>query len=60
MGLPFGTAVFGVMHEGVLPAADLEPGHAEKNDTEERNEMIGHLVYGFVTEVVRGAVRRSL
>ena len=60
LGLPFGTAVFGVMHEGILPAADLEAPHAEKDDTEERNEMITHLVYGFATEVVRGAVRPLL
>lgn len=60
MGLPFGAAVFGVMHEGLLPAADLEAPHAEKDDEEERNEMITHLIYGFATEVVRGTVRDRL
>ena len=58
MGLPFGAVVFGVMHEGALPAADLEPGHEDKDPVNERNEMISHLVYGFVTEAVRAQVRK--
>ena len=59
MGVPFGTAVFGLMHEGVLPAMGVEEPHAEKDPTEERNEMITHLAYGFVTEVVRAQVRKA-
>ncbi len=60
LGLPFGTAIFGVMHEGVLPAADIEEPHRDKDPTEERNELLTHLVYGFTTEVVRGTVRDRL
>ena len=59
MGLPFGALVFGLMHEAALPAADLEPGHEGKDDEQERNEMITHLAYGFVTEVVRSQVRKA-
>ena len=57
MGLPFGTAVFGVMHEGILPAAGIEESHKDKDPSEERNELLTHLVYGFATELVRGQVR---
>lgn len=60
MGLPFGTAVFGVMHEGILPAAGVEEGHAEKDTKEESFELISHLVYGFATELVRGQVRERI
>ena len=60
LGLPFGTALFGVMHEGLLPAAGVEEAHAEKDDAEERNELITHLVYGFATELIRGQVRPRL
>ena len=59
VGLPFGGAVFALMHEGALPAADLEPGHEGKDGELERNEMITHLAYGFVTEVVRAQVRKA-
>ena len=59
MGLPFGAVVFGLMHEAALPAAELEPGHEDKDDSQERNEMITHLAYGFVTEVVRAQVRKA-
>ena len=60
MGLPFGTAVFGVMHEGILPAAGIEPKHEDKDPSAERNELLTHLVYGFATEVVRGQLRPVL
>ena len=60
MGLPFGTAVFGVMHEGILPAAGIEESHADKDSGEERNELLTHLVYGFTTELVRDQVRGRL
>ncbi len=60
MGLPFGTAVFGIMHEGILPAAGVEEAHANKDDEEERNELITHLIYGLATEVVRAQVRERL
>lgn len=56
-GLAFGAAVYGVMHEGVLPAADIEAPHAEKDPAEERGELFSHLVYGVVTELTRTLVR---
>ena len=59
MGLPFGAAVFGLMHGGALPAADLEPEVGDKPAEDDRNEMISHLVYGFATEVVRAQVRKA-
>ena len=59
-GVPFGTAVFGIMHEGILPAAGVEEPHAAKDDAEERNELITHLVYGVATELVRRFVRAQL
>lgn len=59
MGLPFGAAVFGLMHEAALPAADLEPGHQGKDAGDERNEMVTHLIYGFVTEVTRAQMRKA-
>ncbi len=60
IGLPFGTAVFGIMHEGLLPAMSVEPAHAEKDREEEGHELVTHLIYGFATEVVRGQVRPLL
>ena len=59
-GLAFGATVYGVMHQGVLPAADLEEPLPEQEPDEARNEMITHLAYGFVTEVVRDMVRERL
>ncbi len=59
-GLPFGTAVFGFMHEGVLPGLGVEEPHANKDHEEEGNELLTHLIYGFATEIVRDQVRRRL
>ncbi len=60
LGLPFGTAVFGIMHEGLLPAMSVEPAHADRDEDGERNELLTHLLYGFATEAVRGQVRPLL
>lgn len=56
-GIPFGTAVFGIMHEGLLPSLGVEASHAEKDTQEEGNELLTHLLYGFATEIVRDQVR---
>jgi putative membrane protein len=59
-GLPFGTAVWLVADEAVVPASGLSKGPNEYPWSIHAYALASHLVFGASTEVVRRAVRRAL
>jgi putative membrane protein len=59
-GLPFGAVVWLVADELVVPALGLSKPPTEYPLSTHAYALASHLVYGLVTEVARGAVRRAL
>jgi putative membrane protein len=59
-GASFGMALASLTHDGILPAMDLSAPTEDQTTREHTSEMATHMVYGVVTETVRGLVRRFL
>ncbi len=59
-GAQFGMTLMAITHEGVLPAMGLSADPADQTTREKSSEVATHLVFGFVTETVRRAVRKML
>ena len=59
-GLPFGTAVWLVADEGVVPALGLSKSPTAYPLSIHAYAFASHLVYGLTTEIVRRAVRSAL
>jgi putative membrane protein len=59
-GLPFGTAVWLVADEAVVPALGLSKPASEYPLSIHVYAFASHLVYGLTTEIVRRTVRRAL
>ncbi len=59
-GANFGLALATLTHGKALPALGLSADPQHQTTREHTSEMATHLVYGIVTEVVRGVVRRAL
>lgn len=59
-GATFGVTLMGLTHEGALPAMGLSAAPAEQTNREKSSELVTHVVFGVVTEVVRRVVRKSL
>ena len=59
-GLPFGLAVWLGAHVVVVPALGLAPPPTRQPPSKEAVELVLHLVYGAVTELVRRVVRQAL
>jgi hypothetical protein len=59
-GLAFGTGVWLLADEVAVPAAGLSKGPREIPVTTHIYALASHLVYGWLTEIVRDAVRRAL
>ncbi len=59
-GLPFGTAVWLVADDVVVPALGLSKPAAEYPLSTHAYALASHLVYGATTEAVRGVVRGVL
>ncbi len=59
-GASFGLALATLTHEGALPALGLSADPEHQTTREHTSEMATHVVYGVVTEVVRGLVRKML
>jgi putative membrane protein len=59
-GASFGLALGTLTHEGALPAIGLAAEPEDQTFRERTSEMTSHVVYGVVTEMVRGFVRRFL
>ena len=57
-GASFGLALGTLTQEGALPAFGRAP--EDQTMRERTSEMTSHVVYGVVTEVVRGVVRKLL
>ena len=58
LGLPFGVAVWLGAHVVTVPALGLAPPPTRRPLAAEASELVLHLVYGGVTEVLRRAGRR--
>ena len=56
-GATFGLTLMGLAHEGVLPALGLDEQPEDQTVREYSSEATTHMVYGVVTEKVRGLVR---
>ena len=59
-GASFGLALATLTHEGALPAMGLGASPENQTTQEKTSEMTTHMVYGVVTEIVRGVVRKML
>lgn len=60
IGLPFGATVWLIADEGVVPALGLSKSPLDYPLSIHAYALASHLVYGLMTELVRGAVRRAL
>lgn len=56
-GLGFGAAVWVIADEGIVPALGLSKSTKDYPPSIHLYAFASHLVYGFTTELVRGAVR---
>ena len=59
-GATFGLTLAGLTHRGALPAMGLSAEPEEQSQREQTSEMVTHILFGVVTEVVRSLVRRIL
>jgi len=59
-GLAFGTGVWLSTDEAIVPALGLSKSPMQVPVSTHAYALVSHLVYGFVTEVVRRALRQAL
>lgn len=59
-GLPFGSAVWAIADDVVVPALGLSKSPTEYPLSTHAYALSSHWVYGLVTEIVRKAVRKAL
>ena len=59
-GATFGLTLMSLTHEGALPALGLGEHHEDQTLRERTSEGATHVLYGVVTEKVRGLVRNML
>jgi putative membrane protein len=59
-GASFGMVLASLTHDGLLPAMDLSAPAGQQAPREHTSQMATHLVYGIVTETVRGLIRHLL
>ena len=59
-GASFGLTLEALTHESALPALGLSAEPGQQTSREHTSEMTTHVIYGVVTELVRGAVRPLL
>ena len=59
-GTNFGMTLMALTHEGALPALGLAAEPSEQTGREKTSEMASHVIFGFVTETVRGFLRSRL
>ncbi len=59
-GAAFGLTLMSLTHEGALPALGLSEPPEQHSFREHTSEATTHMIYGVVTEKVRGFVRSAL
>ncbi len=59
-GLPFGSAVWAIADDVVIPALGLSKPATQYSLSTHAYALSSHWVYGLVTEIVRKAVRKAL
>ncbi len=59
-GASFGLTLAALTHESALPAMGLSAEPGQKAQREQTSEMITHVIFGVVTEVVRSLTRKML
>jgi putative membrane protein len=56
LGMPFGTGVYLAAHAAAVPALGLSKPITEQRLSDEVGELLGHIVYGVVTDITRRGV----
>lgn len=59
-GASFGLTLAALTHESALPAMGLSSEPRQQTQREQTSEMITHVIFGVVTEVVRSVTRKLL
>jgi hypothetical protein len=59
-GTAFGAAVMTVADEVAVPALALSPPPAQQHPSSHAQSLVGHLVYGATTELLRREIRNRL
>ncbi len=59
-GMTFGVTLMGLTHESALPAMGLSAAPVDQTNREKASELVTHVVFGVVTEKIRGMVRKAL
>ena len=59
-GANFGMTLMALTHESALPALGLSADPPDQTTREKASEVTTHVLFGFVAETVRKAVRESL
>lgn len=59
-GASFGVTLMALTHQGALPVMGLSADSEHQTTREHSSEMVTHVIYGVVTEVVRSLVRKML
>ena len=59
-GASFGLTLAALTHESALPAMGLSAEPRQQTQREQTSEMITHVIFGVVTEVVRSMTRKVL
>ena len=59
-GASFGLTLAALTHESALPALGLSATAEQQTAREHSSEMVTHVLYGVVTEVIRSMVRKLL
>ena len=59
-GATFGLTLAGLTHRAALPAMGLSAEPDDQSRREQTSEMVTHILFGVVTEVVRSLMRRVL
>jgi putative membrane protein len=56
LGMPFGAGVYLAAHAAAVPALGLSKPVTQNRRSDEAGEILGHLVYGIVTDLTRRGV----
>ncbi len=59
-GASFGLTLAALTHESALPAMGLSADPHQQSQREQTSEMVTHVIFGVVTEVVRSLTRKLL
>ena len=59
-GASFGLTLAALTHDSMLPAIGVSADKHQQTQREQTSEMVTHVIFGVVTEVVRSLTRKML